>query len=536
VDDIQGLINKVWDEVRSSWRFRWWALAIGWVVCAIGWAVVMRMPNVYQANARVYLNTQSALRPLLQGLAVNPDVESDLALVRQALLSRPKLEKVARQTELDLHAVTSEQKERLISSLQKNITVQNDARVRNSNTDGLYRISFQYTSRKQALAVVQQLLDSFVEDTLGTKRTGQEDAQQFLRQQIADYEQRLSAAEESVSEFKKKNVGSMPSDRGDYFARMQAEMTELETARKLLGVANARLEELTRQLSGEEPFVFGFDAAATAGTSEAAGDLHSRIQGLERRQQDLLLRYTEKHPEVLAVQRTLDDLRAQQLAEVEKVKREKKVSAGMSSSFKANPVFESMEVERKKAAVQIAELREDVAQRTARVAELRREVNMVPEVEAQLARLNRDYEVTKSQYQQLLQRLETAQLSESADKTGTVNFQIIEPPMVQLEPVAPKRTIMLIAVLILGIGTSLAAAYGMNLLKPVYMSAESLEQGTGLTVLGSIMHAPADADVVRSRTAKLWLVCGAALLLVAFIAVYVVSTADGGRFLEQLFG
>ena len=534
MDDITKLITQVLDDIRSSWRFRMWALIVVTVVCVLGWSAVLTIPNIYEANARVYLNSQSALRPLLQGLAVTPDVESDLALVRQALLSRPQLEKVARATELDLGVRTEEDKERMIAGLQKNIIVSSDARLRNSATDGLYRISFQHSNRVKALAVVQKMLDSFVEDTLGTKRTGQEDAQRFLQDQIADYEKRLSEAETSLSEFKKKNVGSMPDDRGDYFARLQAEMGALETARQQMQAAEARRGELSRQLSGEEPFMFGFEDATTQSTgSRTSGDLAGRIQELEGRLEGLLLRYTEKHPEVLAVRNTLIELRSQQEKEIERVRRDRKVSAGMSSSFKANPVYQSMDLEMKRTSVQIAEVKQDVSLREARVSELRRRVDMVPEVEAQLSRLNRDYEVTRANYQQLLQRLETAKLSESADKTGIVNFQIIEPPAVQLEPVSPKRAILLVGVFIFGVAAAAAAAYGLNFFRPVFVSANRLSQVVGLTVIGSIGHLSSGDS--RGRKRRDVFVYGGALAMLALVLVVLIAIGgyDGGRLFEK---
>jgi polysaccharide chain length determinant protein (PEP-CTERM system associated) len=535
VEDIQKLIAQIWDDVRGSWRFRWWALGAGWLVCAAGWAYVLSMPNIYQANARVYLNTQSALRPLLQGLAVNPDVESDLALVRQALLSRPQMEKVARQTELDLGVRTAEDKERLLAGLQKNIVIQTDSRVRNSTTDGLYRISFQHSNRVQALGVVQRMLDTFVEDTLGTKRTGQEEAQRFLQEQMDALLVKLSSAENNLSEFKKKNVGSMPDDSGDYFARMQSEMTGLEGARMQLRMAEARRDELGRQLSGEEPFVFGFEdnSNQSGGSSKTSGDLSARIQELEGRLGEMLLRYTDKHPEVIAVRNTIGDLRAQQEKEIEKVKRERKVSVGMQQSFKANPIYQSMDMELKRASVQIAELRQDVAQREMGVSELRRKVDSIPEVEAQLKQLTRDYDDDNARYQQLKQRLDTARLSQSADSTGVVNFSIIEPPAVQLEPVSPKRMILLIGVLIAGLGVAAAVAYGANLLHPVFVSAQRLSTVTGVAVIGCIGHAESDAARAKSRTNNLLLSAATAMLLVAFLGIVAFASMDGGRLLEQ---
>ena len=88
---MHQLIVRILDEIRGAWRFRWHGMAVAWGVCLLGWAYVIHIPDVFEASTRVYVDTQSALRPLLKGLAVEPDVDSDLAVVRQALLSRPRL-------------------------------------------------------------------------------------------------------------------------------------------------------------------------------------------------------------------------------------------------------------------------------------------------------------------------------------------------------------------------------------------------------------------------------------------------------------
>ena len=87
--NLRELLNKILDELRGAWRFRWLAIAAAWAICLIGWFVVMTMPNTYKATAKVYVDTRGILRPLLEDLAINPDVASGLDLVRQALLSRP---------------------------------------------------------------------------------------------------------------------------------------------------------------------------------------------------------------------------------------------------------------------------------------------------------------------------------------------------------------------------------------------------------------------------------------------------------------
>lgn len=520
---MNDLIVKVLNDIRGSWRYRWYALAISWVLAVFGWGYTFFIPDVYEASARVFVDTQSALRPLLRGLAIEPDVDSELLVVRNALLSRPRLEQVARDTDLDLRAKSPKDLQILITDLQQRITIRNDGRTPNSSMEGMYWISFQDTSREKTVEVVQNLLSSFVEETLGSKREGQDDAQRFLREQIAEYEKRLSEAESRVAEFKKRNVGKMPDDRGDYFRRLQTEMVDANAVRQQLVLAQARRDEMNRQLAGEEPFMFGFDAEPAAGRAVQGGrgDLTVRIQELERRAEELLLRFTEKHPEVIAVRATISDLKQQQEEELARVRTGQRATGSLSQSLKSNPVYQGIRVELNRTEVQIAELRRDLAQRENNLSELQRLVNSVPEVEAELARLNRDYEVTQAQYQQLIQRLETAKLSEDAQRTGIVSFQVIDPPAVLPEPVAPNRILLLLGVFLLSIGAGVGIAYLVNMINPVFYDEHTLSSTLGLSVLGAVSRAWGEQSKVRERAQLIAFSMGGVLLVVVFGLVLV---------------
>jgi len=529
---IQALLSRVLDEIRGSLRFRWPALATAWVICIVGWIYVMSLPNVFEAHARVYVDTQTALRPLLKGLAVDPNVESDLMIVRQALLSRPQLVNVARNTGFDLRARTPEEKEALITYLQQNITIRNDMRARRAQAEGLYQIAFRDRDRQMSLNVVQTLLHALVEDTLGNNRTGQQTAARFLNEQIADYERRLTEAENRLAEFKRRNVGTMPDSRGDYFARLQEAIAQASQVSTALKLAEARKAELQRQLTGEDPYVFGFDSNPASADAGVSPDLTSRIQELEAREQELLLRFTEKHPEVIAVRSTLAELRKRMDEELARVKRGQQATGALASSLQANPLYQSIEVDLKRTEVQIAEMRQDLAQRNARVAELRRLVDTVPAVEAELARLNRDYEVTRAQYTALVQRRETAKITNDADQTGTVKFEIIDPPTVGIQPVAPDRTLLLGGVLVAALGAAAGVAFLLNKLRPVFLSARSLADATGLPVLGSVSRTWMDRYKASMRPDRIAFSAAAALLLVVFAAVMVWRDA-GARLLGQ---
>ena len=97
---MQQLLEQLIIHARGTWRYRWYAIALIWVFALAGWTAVFVMPDRYEASARVYVDTDSLLRPLLRGLAVQTNLEQRVRLMTRALLSRPNLEKIAHLAEL----------------------------------------------------------------------------------------------------------------------------------------------------------------------------------------------------------------------------------------------------------------------------------------------------------------------------------------------------------------------------------------------------------------------------------------------------
>ena len=113
-------------------------------------------------------------------------------------------------------------------------------------------------------------------------------------------------------------------------------------------------------------------------------------------------------------------------------------------------------------------------------------LDTAPEVEAEFSRLTRDYDITKTRYNELVNRLDRAQISEDAEQTGVVRFEVIDPPSVGVDPVAPDRPRLLSLVLAVGLAAGLALAFVLHQLRPVFTNAASLGDITGLPVLGAV--------------------------------------------------
>ena len=515
------------------WRFRWPALAAASIVCVIGWVVVFALPDRYEADARVFVDTRTALKPALQGLTTDENVDAQINYVRQSLLEGPQLEKIAKTTGVLPGTLTDERSRgRILTLLSDSIslTVENAGSQGDERSTAGTIYSFRYTdpSRDRALRVVSALLNTFVEETLGGKREGSEQAQAFLEAQIKDYEQRLRSAEDRLAAFKKKNVGLMPSEQGGYFAELQKEVDAAKKAETDLSIALSRRDELAKELHGDSAIsAAGASPALLDGRPTNGGDTLSRIQQAQARLDELLLKFTDKHPDVIAARATLDELKKRRAAELESLRRGD-ASAVASSGAGNNPVYQSIQTERNKEDVEIAALRRELAQHEGTVAELRARLNSAPQVEAEFQQLNRDYDVNKAQYTALLESYQKARLGERAGNAGSTRFEVVLPPTPLLAPVWPRRTKLLGEIWMAALLFGGALAYGLHLLKPIVSSVSAINQLTAFPVLGVVSMAFPSRQQGEIRR-DLWRFTTAMACLIVAFAIALTLNWAGAR-------
>ncbi len=499
---MNEIVSQLMNYAYGAWRYRWYGIAVAWLVCLAGWTWLYLQPNIYRATAQVYVDTDTVLRPLLAGMVVQPNVQGKVALVTRVLLSRPNLEKVVRSTDLDLRAGTPEEMEQLLLELDRRIG------IRGTRRDNFYTIS--YVDRNPAMAkrVVQNLLNGFVENTLGAGRADSNTAQRFLDQQIKSYEEKLNADEDRLRDFKQKHVGTMPQQGRDYYNRLQGAVADLQNAKLQLAEAERTRETLSKELSGNEP-TFGIMSE----TGGSGGPLDARINALQSRLDDLLLRYTNRHPDVIALKTQLKELEAQRKKESARL-----AASGAVGGIAENPVYQKLKISLSETQARTAGLRVKVRAYQKRVDYLKKMVNIIPAVEAQLARLNRNYSVTRSQYNDLIKRREQAKMTQQAEQSsGDIKFKIIDPPFAAQKPVAPKRLLLASVILLGGLGAGLGFAFFLSQLKSTFNDRRVLRRVTGFPVLGTVGTVFMGGALVRRRIDAALLIITVLLLIGAYV-------------------
>lgn len=504
---MQEVIAQIFSYVWGIWRFRWLALVVTWVIALGGWLFVQQMPEAYVATARVYVDTNNVLGPLLRGLAIQPNTQQRIAMMSRTLLSRPNVEKVTRMADLDLQVNTDREKEELLSGLRKSISLNGDR-----TNPSLYAIAVEHNDRQTAKRITQALLTVFIESNLSDKRQDSSGAQDFLDDQISEYETRLVDAENRLAAFKQRHVGILPGEGGGYYARLNAAKEELDVAQLQLSEAENRRAELERQIDGEEPVFLA------SGVSDTSSPLDERIQALSSQKDALKAKYTNRHPEVRQINALIAELKREKQRELEQAP-----TSGFSealSALSSSPVYQGMRSMLAETDAQVAELSVRVSEYERRVQELNDMVDNVPVIEAELKQLDRDYSVISEQHQELLQRREAAKLSQDVEqKASDVTFRVIDPPFVPSKPSEPNKVLLNSLVLAVALGIGMALALLASLVKPVVVDQQSLSKLTGLPLLGSVTLIPTPQQKKQESLKLLAYSSLAAVLILVFVGI-----------------
>jgi polysaccharide chain length determinant protein (PEP-CTERM system associated) len=472
--------------LKAIGKYRWYAVVISWLVAIIGWAVVYKLPNDYQASARVYVDTQSILKPLLSGMTTLPNVEQQVMFMRRTLISRPNVERVMRMVDLDVRTSTPKDHEKMVDELMAQI------KILGTERDDIYTITYNNPNPKLGKDVVQSLLTIFVEGSFSGKKQDSEKAVQFIDDQIKSYEEKLSSAETAMKDFKIRNMGLLPRQGTDYSGKMVDMSDLLNQARLELVEAEGARNAIKRQIAGDDPAPVTANDVADA---DANPELDSRIQTVNKQLDQFRLQYTEQHPDIVAAKRLLGQLETKKKDEAKKHKRSSDPGANYS------PMLQQMNVALSVAEARVASLRARVDEYSVRIGRMRSQSTAAPEVEAQLAQLNRDYQINQANYQKLVERREQAKLSgDLGSATDMLTFRVIDPPTVPLTPAGPNRPRLFSLVFAGALVAGLVVALLMSQVRPTFLSQTALREVTGVPILGSIgMNWTNEQKVKRRR-------------------------------------
>jgi polysaccharide chain length determinant protein (PEP-CTERM system associated) len=471
---MNDLLQRVAGELRSMWKYRWIAAAVAWGLGMLGAVVLAFVQDRYEASAKIYVDTQTVLKPLMTGLAFQPDVDQQVKMLARTVISRPNVEQLMKSPVVGLPAPAPGRYDYEVEKLKDKI------KFVPSGSGNLYSISYRDVDPQRARRLVESLVNMFIASSSVAKQRDSAEASRFIEEQIKVYEAKLTEAENRVKDFKLRHFGVTGVANQDYFSRMASLSDEVARLKLELTAAEQSRDALRKELSAEDPQLPP-ESMPTGGVAPAKSDVEVRLETQRRLLDDLLRRYTDVHPDVAAVRRTISQLEAQ-LRQEEAAARSK--GKGHAAT---NPVYQRLRVSLAEAEASVASLRTRLGVQQGRLEQIRATATQIPQAEAELAQLNRDYDIIRRNYEQLVARREAASLGVKIDETsGLADFRLVDPPQVAPTAVVPSRRMLAALVALLALAAGAGVAYGLTQLRPVVNDMRALRELTRRPVLGAV--------------------------------------------------
>ena len=454
-------------------------------------------PKMYQASAIVYADEQNIIKPLLQGQAevTRPDTDqlaviserlSSPAVLGQALLAANRVKSLD-----DSYALEPKLKE-----LRGAISIEQAGKNH-------FRIGYKSQDQRQAFDMATAVVNAFIQDSAQSKRRESRDAFEFIDSQVKTYQSQLQQAEDRLKQFRSDNPGGSDESSSRRISDLR---TGLEALNIELQTAMTRRDGLSQQLSRENQSI----------ARQYKSDVYRDAMAKAQSQLDTLrLSYQETYPDIVALKQQIEDLK-------QAIARAESEPASDSSQFAAsNPVYQKIRSDLADAEVNVRTLQMRISSTRKLMQEEHGQSKENAEYQARLAELTRDYNVTKSIYEDMLERREKARLSMALDIEGQgVNFKIKEPPIYPRSPVGLRFMHFFLAAPILGLLLPIGLLVAYIQIDPRIRFTERLHDSLPETVpvMAVIPHFSTTFDRNLARTEWGGILLFAAVVLLIYVA------------------
>lgn len=458
---------------RHAWSRAWWLVAIQVAATAAGIAALKVIPKKYESTTTIRVERSQLINPLTRGLAVSSEMEDRLRGIREEILSRDYFDKIVSRLALEPPNTSPLQHEGFVQRMMENTAV--TTKQREADT---FQVTYSGKDPKEVRDVTNLLAGIFIEDSLSNKAGEAGAAVEFLEGQLEVYRMKLEEAEAALRQFEERNVDQLPSNRSAQLARVEQLRATLIEVQNNLRQARIQRDMLRQQA---DPGLVGSSAEPAPGTVMVANPLQAQLREKEAALRRLLVDYSETYPDVVA-------LRAEIAGIQQELKRHPTVPAGQALPSRQPSVQDALSLgQLQQAEMQVGALTTREQQLAQELARYERKVQGIPEVEQELARLRRDYDVNNDIYNNFLRRLEEAKVTKEleASKKGEV-FRILQAAPLPLTPVRPDRFKTVLGGVAAGLGLNALLVFLLAQQDTSIQSAEEAHKLLGLKVLAGI--------------------------------------------------
>ena len=492
--------------VGAAYRYRIVAVITALLVMTIITGYTFTLPKIYSADTTVFIE-RSVIDSLVKGIAVTPNIRDRIRVLKYALLSRDLIWKTLEEIDSDIFTKSKAEQQRYIANLQEQIKI----RIRGEE---LFIVSLEGVDPAFVQNFVNTLVNKYVEENIASKRDEAYGANRFFEEQISSFKAKLEEADDKIIAFRREQGIYFTVDENSILGEIKEKMQAIEEYSSEIESLHAKELQLKAQLKSLKPTVDSYisDPQAQAQTG------NSRVFLMEKRLEDLRVRYTENYPEIVRLKYEIASLKKQASSVGGDV--DQSSEDGSSRMTSVNPVY--VEVQQNLLAVQ-SELSELVAKKanmTRQVKKKEVELQEIPEAKKQLNVLIEERDSYRNLYQDLLGRMSKSEVSkqmEIGNKTAT--FRVVDPAVFPERPISPNLLKMLLLTIVSGIGVGCGLIFILENFDTRLRNPDYIED-LGFDVLAIVPNITEPNDNVRERHKNIAFIAISSIYFVAIISFF----------------
>lgn len=527
--------------LRALWKHKLAIVLVWFAVSLAGAGVVFWLPPVYRSEALILVEGQRIPEKFV-ATTISLDLRDRLSSLSQQILSYRRLVEIIEKFDLYRDARSNRVQEEIVEMMRRDVSIRLEEGSKEQQPSA-FRIGYRGKNPTVVALVANQLANSFIEENLRAREVFALGTSEFLITQLADAGRRLEEQEAKLSQYKLQHNGELPQQENVLIAssaRLQVQLQGIQDAlnrtqqnkmmtENAISAAEASLSAIIEISQRPNEISIPGMPAGTALTPVAA---------LERRLAELRTQYTDQHPDVQRMAEILEETRQRDKREEAETKDAARTAGGganpqaavavQKSRRNVSPLTETILREKERiqnlraqqaaADKQMEVLTAEQRRNSKEIAGAQKRVERLPVREQELASITRDYEITKANYQSLLDKKLAAEMAADMEKRQKAErFTILDPARIAEKPVEPNRPLLGVLGSLAGLLLGLAIGLGNELRKDVVLGEWELPKH--VPVLGRVpkivpVAAPPGPAATGSPLRRILMVSSAVVLAV----------------------
>ncbi len=341
----------------------------------------------------------------------------------------------------------------LLKVLKSNISINVQGIARGADT---FSITYKGYNPTKVMEIANALTDYFIANSLTEREFQAAGTNEFLEDELENVRKRLLLMEAELKEYRQQFMGELPEQLNSNLSRLQGLQNQLTSKEASLRDIKLRLAEVENQYRSDE------------GQTSNPYD----IEAMERQLANMLMRYTESHPDVIRLKNRITELQNQQ--------------GGQGRSYRAGGGA-TLARKRSELTREIVTLENQINNIQSQIYTYQRRVEETPKREQELISLRRDYDNMNTLYSSLLKRKLESEISVSMEKKQKgEQFQVIDRAQIPIRPIEPNVKRIFLMTIAIGLGLGFGLAYLLEYTDSTYRKPENIEKDFKLPIIAAI--------------------------------------------------